>query len=134
MPARPRPWRSWESRSSATSGETTSAETTSAETTSAETTSAETIAGGGGHDGGHGGARVAAPRPTSRAGPWGELAEIAPEHCPNGHPFGPNRVLVGWAPCSCPGTARGRGGHRTYSCRACGATIYRPECRGATRG
>ncbi|NKT60965.1 hypothetical protein GS885_23430 [Rhodococcus hoagii] len=48
--------------------------------------------------------------------------ERAPKQCPNGHPLGPGRVLVGWFACSCTE----RGGHRTYDCRQCGAVIYRP--------
>ncbi len=106
MPPRPRPWRTWETTSSATSSETTRPRRRPP-------------------------AGRAVGQPRRR--PWGELVEIAPEQCPNGHPFGPNRVLVGWSPGACPGTAGGRGGHRTYSCRACGATIYRPECLGEDR-
>jgi hypothetical protein len=30
-----------------------------------------------------------------------ELVEITPERCPNGHPLGPGRVLIGWLPCQC---------------------------------
>uniref|UniRef100_UPI003F498D67 hypothetical protein n=1 Tax=Actinokineospora sp. CA-119265 TaxID=3239890 RepID=UPI003F498D67 len=40
-----------------------------------------------------------------------------PDRCFDGHPLGPNRVLVGWSPCSCPGSEYG--GHRTWTCRAC---------------
>jgi hypothetical protein len=49
--------------------------------------------------------------------------ERPPLTCPNGHPLGPNRVLVGWLPCSCQGGL----GHRTYQCRACAGWVYRPE-------
>jgi hypothetical protein len=51
------------------------------------------------------------------------VVEVAPERCPNGHPFGPNRVVVGWHPCDC---TEGRAGHRTYHCRTCGVTTYVP--------
>jgi len=54
------------------------------------------------------------------------MHEVAPTRCPNGHPWGPNRVLVGWLPCSCTEVGRG---HRTYHCRTCDAVIYRPEHR-----
>ncbi len=57
---------------------------------------------------------------------FGPLVEQAPEQCPNGHPWGPNKVLVGWMPCHCHPPAHG---HRTYICRACDAIIYRPEHR-----
>jgi hypothetical protein len=52
------------------------------------------------------------------------VVEVAPAECPNGHPFGPNRVVVGWLPCQC--VEDGRGGHRTYYCRECGVTMYEP--------
>ena len=43
-----------------------------------------------------------------------------PTRCPNGHPLGPNRVLVGHQPCLGHG-----GGHTTWACRACDQTVYR---------
>ena len=61
---------------------------------------------------------------------FGPLVEQAPEQCPNAHPWGPNKVLVGWMPCHCHPPAHG---HRTYICRACEAIIYRPEHRDDTR-
>jgi hypothetical protein len=51
------------------------------------------------------------------------VVEVAPERCPNGHEFGPNRVVVGWLPCQC---TEGRAGHRTYWCRTCRVTVYVP--------
>jgi len=54
---------------------------------------------------------------------FGLLVEQAPERCPNGHAWGPNKVLVDWMPCQC----RADRGHRTYICRTCDAIIYRPE-------
>lgn len=49
-----------------------------------------------------------------------------PKLCPNGHPLGPRQVLVGTQQCAtCAGD--GLGPHRTFSCRACGVTIYDPE-------
>ena len=50
-----------------------------------------------------------------------------PELCPAGHPLrGPQRVLVGTQQCAnCAGV--GNGPHRTYTCRACGRTVYDPE-------
>jgi hypothetical protein len=59
---------------------------------------------------------------TSRS--WrddGTPPEEAPPCCPRGHPWGPNRVLVGWLPYLC----QGERGHRLYLCRACDAVIYR---------
>jgi hypothetical protein len=44
----------------------------------------------------------------------------APTECVNGHPFGPNRVLVGHQPCTC------RGSHIAWTCRTCDATFYWP--------
>jgi hypothetical protein len=51
------------------------------------------------------------------------VVEVAPEHCPNGHPLGPGTVVVGWPPCQC---VEGHSGHRTYYCRTCGVTMYEP--------
>ena len=43
-----------------------------------------------------------------------------PTVCPRGHQLGRGRVLLGWSPCTCPGTApSGLNGHRTYQCTAC---------------
>lgn len=42
--------------------------------------------------------------------------------CPRGHQLRPGRVIVGWAPCTCPpceGRPRGLRGHRTVQCRDC---------------
>jgi hypothetical protein len=52
-----------------------------------------------------------------------QLVEQIPPRCRNGHPWGPNLVLVGWLPCEC---RRSGGGHRTYQCRRCDMVIYRP--------
>ena len=41
--------------------------------------------------------------------------------CPNGHTLGPNHVLVGHQACLGHG-----GGHTTWTCRTCGATVYGP--------
>ncbi|MCD5419779.1 hypothetical protein LRS71_09455 [Rhodococcus pyridinivorans] len=49
--------------------------------------------------------------------------ERAPKACPNGHRLGPNRVIVGWTPCTC---APGITGHRTYTCRECNEVVERP--------
>jgi hypothetical protein len=43
-----------------------------------------------------------------------------PMYCPTGHRFGPCGYLVGFAHCS------HRGGHTTWWCRECGATVYGP--------
>lgn len=48
-----------------------------------------------------------------RLGPAGELIELAPKLCPNGHPLGPGTVLVG---------SRGATGSRTWTCQRCGAS------------
>jgi hypothetical protein len=45
---------------------------------------------------------------------------VAPAVCPNGHQLGPERLLVGHQPCSCPG------GHTTWTCIECGAVTYAP--------
>ncbi len=55
----------------------------------------------------------------------GNMKESAPTRCPNGHPLGPNTVLVGALPCLChpPATV-----HRTWRCTACDACMTRPAC------
>ena len=44
-----------------------------------------------------------------------------PSRCPNGHPLGPNQVLVGHVACLGHG-----GGHTTWTCRTCDQTVYGP--------
>src|SRR4029077_1824065 len=44
-----------------------------------------------------------------------------PTRCPNGHPLGPNQVLVGQQACLGHG-----GGHTTWTCRTCDQTVYGP--------
>jgi hypothetical protein len=44
-----------------------------------------------------------------------------PTRCPNGHPLGPNHVLVGHVACFGHG-----GGHTTWACRVCDQTVYGP--------
>lgn len=65
-----------------------------------------------------------------RSGKW---AEPPPGPCDLGHP--PNRVLVGWLPCTCSG-------HRYYICLSDGHADDRdfghrppltPECRAGSR-
>lgn len=58
--------------------------------------------------------------------------ERAPKVCPEGHRLGPNRVVVGWIPCSCETALRPSGamGHRTYRCASCGADILIPPHTG----
>jgi hypothetical protein len=51
------------------------------------------------------------------------VVEVAPEHCPNGHPLVAGSVTVGWLPCDC---TEGATGHRTWYCWACGVTMYEP--------
>jgi hypothetical protein len=46
---------------------------------------------------------------------------LAPQHCPNGHCFGPGKTLVGYAACAGHG-----GGHTTWTCRTCDTTVYGP--------
>lgn len=43
-----------------------------------------------------------------------------PTHCPNGHLLGPRQCLVGFAHCNHDG------GHTSWWCRECGATVYGP--------
>jgi hypothetical protein len=45
----------------------------------------------------------------------------APTRCPNGHALGPQQVLVGHQACLGHG-----GGHTTWTCRLCDATVYGP--------
>lgn len=52
----------------------------------------------------------------------GRWIVYAPRHCPNGHQLGPDRVLVGRQPCG----GIDPGGHLTWSCVECGATVYAP--------
>jgi hypothetical protein len=44
-----------------------------------------------------------------------------PTRCPNGHEFGPGRALVGYQACLGHG-----GGHTTWTCSTCDATVYGP--------
>lgn len=54
---------------------------------------------------------------TTVAVPEGELIELSPSECPNGHQLGPNLVLMGNHPCiSCTGSS-----HRIWICRECDA-------------
>lgn len=55
-------------------------------------------------------------------------AETPPAACGNGHPFGPGLMLVGTQACG-----EHRGAHRTYWCRTCGDTVYRPPMGSACR-
>lgn len=66
---------------------------------------------------------------TPGVGPRHKDVETIPQHCPGGHPWGPNLVLVGWLPCEC---RRGGGGHRTYRCRRCDAVTYHPAHQAGT--
>lgn len=52
-------------------------------------------------------------------------AEPAPKVCPNNHPLGPGRVLVGSQVCSCEVHHR-----RTHTCRRCGRVVYTPPMTG----
>jgi hypothetical protein len=45
-----------------------------------------------------------------------------PTRCPNGHPVGPNQVLVGHQACLGHG-----GGHTTWTRRTCDETVYGPQ-------
>lgn len=57
--------------------------------------------------------------------PDGRWRTVGPARCPQGHPFGPRRVLIGWSPCRCRG-------HSTWTCQVetpdglCGAIIRHP--------
>ncbi len=51
----------------------------------------------------------------------GEWITHPPTRCPNGHPLGPNQVLVGHQACLGHG-----GGHTTWTCRTCDETVYGP--------
>lgn len=48
-----------------------------------------------------------------------------PPLCPEGHPYQPDRVIVGWEPCLC---TPGHTGHRTYWCREDGVVLLVPAC------
>ena len=54
-----------------------------------------------------------------RRGKW---MTDAPSRCPNGHPLGPGQVLVGHVAC----LGHGGGGHTSWHCRTCDATVYGP--------
>jgi hypothetical protein len=61
-----------------------------------------------------------------------ELVEPAPTHCagPDRHPFGPNRVNLGWRACGCPPAVTvSSGGHLLWRCNACGDVQLWPPCR-----
>src|SRR5262245_19801280 len=45
-----------------------------------------------------------------------------PSRCPNGHPLGPNQVLVGHVAC----LGHGGGDHPSWHCRTCDAVVYGP--------
>src|SRR6478736_605632 len=45
-----------------------------------------------------------------------------PSRCPNGHPLGPNQVLVGHVAC----LRHGGGGHTSWHCRTCDAVTLGP--------
>lgn len=49
-------------------------------------------------------------------------AEPSPEHCANGHPYGPGRVLL--SSYSCAAGHR----HRTWQCRTCDDVQQWPAC------
>ena len=51
----------------------------------------------------------------------GQWITQPPTHCPNGHPLGPNQVLVGHVACLGHG-----GGHTTWTCGTCDQTVYGP--------
>ncbi|TCJ75101.1 UNVERIFIED_ORG: hypothetical protein EDC92_12017 [Dietzia maris] len=48
------------------------------------------------------------------------VAEDRPNYCPNGHAFGPGKVVVGWRP---PPVGQVGPGSRTYECLECGAVM-----------
>lgn len=49
---------------------------------------------------------------------------LAPTHCPNGHRLGGGQVLVGHLACLT------HGGHTTWTCLTCDATVYGPALAG----
>jgi hypothetical protein len=51
------------------------------------------------------------------------MSEWLPNICPHGHRLIAPNVLVGWTPCACQPD---RMGHRTVTCRECGATWFKP--------
>jgi hypothetical protein len=53
----------------------------------------------------------------------GGVGEWLPNICANGHRLVPPNVLVGWMPCGCTTKRRG---HRTVTCRTCGAVWFKP--------
>lgn len=55
----------------------------------------------------------------------GSLVVHGPTECPAGHPLGPNRVLVGYVPCSCTDSVLR---HQTWTCRTCGRQAFDPPC------
>lgn len=53
---------------------------------------------------------------------WQEQSRL-PSHCRQGHPWGPDQVTVGWAPCDCPVALADSGrGHLIVRCRHAGCT------------
>lgn len=53
----------------------------------------------------------------------GQWVETEPDACPNGHPLRPGTVQRGWTSCRHDCSP---GGHRTWTCRECGAEIADP--------
>lgn len=54
-----------------------------------------------------------------------QMAETIPPHCPNGHRFVPDQVLVTWRPCLC---TPGHTGHRSWRCQRCDEDLIWPSC------
>lgn len=52
----------------------------------------------------------------------GRWIVYAPRECPNGHLLGPGRTLVGHQVCG----GEDPGGHTTWTCIECLATVYAP--------
>jgi hypothetical protein len=52
----------------------------------------------------------------------GRQVDDPPGRCTNGHPLGPNQVLVGHVAC----LGHGAGGHTSWHCRTCDAVVYGP--------
>lgn len=51
--------------------------------------------------------------------PDGVRHETRTNICPNGHVYGPGRILVSWTPCACPPAWAFAKGHQSTQCRAC---------------
>ena len=61
-----------------------------------------------------------------------------PDECPDGHEWGPGRVIVGWVSCLCANAVENNNGHHFIHCAPPGGRCSRvwrdPPCADLQRG